>query len=211
MPDVVIVGHGPSLIDKQIGDKIDTFDKVIRLKRCQETLRYPRHYGSKTSAVCGSYTIARALKQIPSPEYWVFLDSRHVDITDGELDELRQHFLPAHTFIDRELCDKWNQIYRDVRTPYDGPVPQMSLTRTSDPVYGHNHMSAGLHAILYACALYGIDDLHLAGFDNVKTGAFDWSITRGPDWDHYPDHRWDIERNMLGLIAEHYHVKIHFI
>ena len=68
-------------------------------------------------------------------------------------------------------------------------------------------MSAGLHAILYACHL-GYREIVLFGFDNVASGGFTWSVTRGPEWNQYPDHRWDIEREMVKLIGSEYGASI---
>ena len=46
------------------------------------------------------------------------------------------------------------------------------------------------------------------GFDNVKTGTFTWSLMRGPDWEQYPDHRWDVEKEMARLVAARHDVEL---
>lgn len=207
----IIVGHGTSTLLCKAGKEIDSYDKVIRLKRCQQTLEHPEYYGKRTDVVCGSWTIATQLKGIgDAPEYWVFTDSRHENVTDRDVEVMRKYFEPYTFHVEPKLCHHWNQVYRDMREPYEGPLPCMTLTRTSDEKLGHNHMSAGLHALLYACSRRP-RSVTLIGFDNVFNGSFDWSITRGPDWQHYPDHRWDIEKRLASQIATHYGVKLEYI
>ena len=50
---IVIVGHGPSLKGQGLGEYIDSFDKVVRLKGCASVVKTP-DYGSLTDAVCAS-------------------------------------------------------------------------------------------------------------------------------------------------------------
>ena len=192
---VVIVGHGPSVLRKMAGEEIDKYF-TIRLKRCQGTLKLPRVYGSRIDAVCGSWTIREGLKAIPAKQYWTFVDSRHGNADVSSWDG----------YVNKPLCDRWNQRFRDKRTPYrrvDGTV----LCPSSTEGLGHNHLSAGFHALLYACEL-GAEVVRLAGFDNVVSGDFTWSVTRGPEYDKYPDHRWDIEHEMLNDVIEEYGIEL---
>lgn len=203
----VIVGHGPSMLQEEMGLLIDEFDCVIRLKRCQKTLDHPEHYGTRTDVVCGSWSIARGLKSIEADRYWVFLDSRHGDVTDGQIEAMRDHFAPAGCRIDRTLCDNWNALYRGKRNPM-GLDKGMERKATSDDK-GHTHMSAGLHALLYAAQEF--DEVVLVGFDNVATGQFTWSITRGPDWNQYPDHNWATEQQMVADIGREFGCRVGFM
>ena len=199
----IIVGHGPSILTQSLGRKIDAFDKVVRLKRCAETLRYPKIYGSKTDIVCGSWTIGGQLKGVKAPTYWIFLDSRHKAVTDQDIATMKLVFKPDDLLIDRPLCDKWNKVYYDNREDY--PTEEMTERKATSDDKGHWHMSAGLHAIMYAMDYLKPDELHLVGFDNLLEGKQKtWSVTRGPDWKHYPDHNWKSEQKVLGLMAEHY-------
>ena len=160
-----------------MGQIIDTYDKVIRLKRCQDTLKHPDYYGTKTDVIGGSLTIAGQLRGIGNaPEYWVFVDSRHTKFDPVELARVPQMFGNQRCILDKALCDDWDQRYRDKRDQMGG--------------HGHNHTSQGFKAIVYALQHMTLDSLTLVGFDNVLTGEFTWSITRGPDWKKYPDHRW---------------------
>ena len=197
------MGHGPSLLEKRAGSLIDSFDVVVRQKRCQETLKYPEIYGTRKDVVCGSWTIAPELPQVGAGEVWVFMDSRHEGVSDEAVREAERR-IPCR--IDRSLCSTWNRLYRLRRTPYDRPKGMQEF----DPL-GHPHLSAGFHTLLYACHFLKPERVTLAGFDNIETGRFTWSITRGPDWGRYPDHRWDIEHEMLKDVADEFSVDIAFL
>lgn len=200
--NVCIVGHGPSLLNKRLGDKIDSYDFVVRQKRCQETLKHPTQYGTRIDAVCGSWTIAPSLFELGANEVWVFLDSRHDSVNDLLVREVSQV-----ARIDWELCKTWDGYYRELRTEYDRPDERI---KEFDPL-GHPHLSAGFHTLIYACEFLKPETVTLAGFDNVQTGDFTWSITRGPEWSQYPGHRWDIEHEMIKDVEDAWSVKVEFI
>ena len=48
LPDVVVIGNSPTALLNELGEKIDTFEKVIRVNKCQ-TLGYEKFIGKKTS------------------------------------------------------------------------------------------------------------------------------------------------------------------
>jgi hypothetical protein len=197
---IVIVGHGPSMLEKERGSIIDSFDTVIRQKGIgmQEMRNRPQHFGARTNILCGSATIRQQLQA--ACEKWIFFDSRHIAWKPEECD-------PEVFRSDKPLCDLWNGLYRSMRTEWTNEDHRIVSSRTSDSK-GHTHMSAGLHTIIYACAFLKPDTITLVGFDNVRTGEFTWSVTRGEDWKGYPDHRWDIENKMLKYITTMYNVKI---
>jgi hypothetical protein len=186
---VCIVGHGPSSIKKR-ADWIDAHDFVIRQK----------HRDGRCDAMVGSWNQLRKIE----PELWIFIDSRFPNLTEIELQAAREQFGAQ---IDKPLCDRWNEIYRNKRTPM-GPLPDGVERKRSSDDLGHLHMSSGLHALLYACHWLKPELVNLVGYDNVQSGGFTWSITRGPDWTKYPDHRWDIENLMIDEIASHYDVEV---
>lgn len=187
----IIVGHGPSMLVEPMGHLIDEHDKVIRLKRCQDTLTQPDHYGTRTDIVGGSLTIAAHLRGIGGArEYWVFTDSRHEDTPQDTLASVPFLFRGNECILDDDLCRQWDTRYRALRDEMGGP--------------GHNHTSQGFKAIIYACHHLAPEELVLVGFDNVMTGRFTWSITRGPEWQHYPDHRWDVEHKLLEQVQSDY-------
>jgi hypothetical protein len=200
---IAIIGHGPSVKGSSFGNIIDSHDIVIRQKLVSQTLinTYPKDFGQKTSIVCGSYTIKEALFWEPKADIWVFLDSRHEKINIKQ--DLRFIIL-------EDKCNYWNNFYRSLRTEDFTRDEKMTIHPTSSDV-GHNHMSCGLHTIMYACEILKPKKLTLFGFDNVALGKFNWSLTRGPEWDQYPDHRWDIEKELLLILSDHYSVDFEFI
>jgi len=200
---IAIVGHGPSMLENEYGEEIDSHDKVIRQKRCEETLKLPKQYGTRTDIVCGSYTIGNLLpRSMPGCEYWVFMDSRHEKVPGFAVMKTKEE-VPCK--ISRHICDKWNDVYRSMRTPYELPK---NVQRFTD--LGHPHMSAGLHTLIYALEFIPDKPITLYGYDNVKSGGFTWSVTRGPEWDKYPDHHWPVEHAMVDLLRDHYKREVVF-
>jgi hypothetical protein len=72
-------------------------------------------------------------------------------------------------------------------------------------------LSAGFHTILYTCRFLKPETITLAGFDNLESGGFTWSITRGPKWDKYPDHRWDMEHDLIGDVEREFGVEFKYL
>jgi len=211
MGNAVIVGHGPSMLAGNLGDEIDSYDTVIRLKRCHETLKHPHIYGSKTDIVGGSWNIAKALIGIgKATKYWAFVDSRHPNINEIHVDALKKDFEPYELECSIKECRFWDDMYVNMRTPMD-LHHQMKGGDHSSEGFGHNHLSQGLKAMIYAGKFLKPDLLTLAGFDNVMTGNFEWSITRGPDYGSYADHNWAVENKMAALIADHYDMRLNFL
>jgi predicted metal-binding transcription factor (methanogenesis marker protein 9) len=203
MSTIAIVGHGPSMLNSSLGPTIDSYDIVIRQKAISASLvtNFAKDFGKKTSVVCGSYTIKESLFWANKANVWVFIDSRHEKIHIQE--DLRFTIL-------KDKCNYWNNFYRSLRTENFIRNEKMTIHQTSSDV-GHNHMSCGLHTIMYACEILKPKKLSLFGFDNVSSGKFTWSMTRGPDWNQYPDHRWDIEKELLLTLADKYSVDFEFV
>lgn len=209
--DVAIVGHGPSMLATKHGKEIDGSDIVVRLKRCQDTLKYPELYGTRTDIVGGSFTIARALKGIGgATRYWVFLDSRHINIDARDRESLIAHFDPHVVELEEQLCSDWDERYRALRDNFT-IHPQMKQGEYSDGTLGHNHTSIGMKALLYACHFIRPKTIRLFGFDNLASGRFTWSVTRGPNWNAYPDHRWDVENRLVPEICSTFGTNIIFV
>lgn len=200
---IAIIGHGPSMINSNFGNLIDSYSTVIRQKLVSRDLvaYSSADFGTKTNIVCGSYTIKEALFWHPSAKVWVFIDSRHKNLSFT--DESTRYTLLKDT------CNEWNEIYRSLRTDnYIKDIRMTTYATSSD--LGHNHMSCGTHTIIYACEILKPKEITLFGFDNVKNGSFTWSMTRGESWKQYPDHRWDIENKLLSLIQDKYSVEFIF-
>lgn len=194
-----IVGHGPSLLKARLGSEIDGHDKVVRLKRSWGLpADYPECYGTRTDIAVGSLVVAESLikgwTQRGVASFWLFYDTR----TDA-LDPV----VEGDVKLDKELCQHWRMIYRDLRPVVTLEKAQKQTSGLSDD-RGHLHPSAGMHAIIYALHFDKPDTLSLYGFDSLITGRFTWSVTRGMEWMQYPDHNWAAEREMLETVAAHY-------
>jgi len=203
------VGHGPSLLQKTQGKEIDAHDIVIRQKRSERlTQHYPEIYGTKIDALCCSWKLVDYITEYEAPEYWAFIDSRFENLEDAEIESAIKRFSDDNLVlkVDRALCDEWNETYRGMRTPFS-LFPQMVSSPSSDAL-GHRHMSAGLHTLLYAVKFLKPDEVTLAGYDNVISGTWTWSVARGESWAKYPDHRFDVEHQMLPLISDSFNVEI---
>ena len=198
---------------EEMGELIDSYETVVRLKNCRQTLMRPEFYGTKTDIIGGSLTIAGKLRDLPADQFWIWTDSRHDGWEwDDQVNALPAIFRGKRVFIDRDLCNVWNNTYRNMRkaNPKTEWSTEMKASRY-DTGEGENHVSQGLHALVYACALLRPESVDLIGCDNLMTGEFNWSVTRGEDWGKYPRHRWDIENEMVGLIGKHYDVPIGFV
>jgi len=205
--EVIIVGHGPSLLHKKYGSYIDSFDCVIRQKA--NSIKYvkenPEQYGSKTNVIGGSTAQYKTISNIPNVQCWVYIDSRRNPKEDYD-----SRYNSETVKCNQQLCHHWNQIFRDMRTN-DWSRNSQEAQVHSDPVLGHNHMSSGTHTILYACHYIQPSKIHLLGYDNVRSGKFGWSVTRGKDWKNYGDHRYDVEQKMLPLFEKEFNTKIVFV
>jgi hypothetical protein len=189
------------MLGSNSGKEIDLFETVIRQKAVGKHIldNNPNDFGSKVSYICGSWTIQNSLFWAPVP-VWVFCDSRHPNVKLSG----NENFT---VLLDK--CNYWNEFYRNKRTAGYVRNKKMAVHNTSSEV-GHNHMSCGLHTIMYACEILKPSKICLYGFDNIKSGDFTWSLTRGKDWNQYPDHRWDIENILLLEFQERYNVHFEF-
>lgn len=198
-----IVGHGPSMLTKQQGFKINQHDKVVRLKDSKNLVLRPEYFGSKTDIVCGSLVVGARLTGEWSDEYWLFVDTRTAHIPQSELDEVIKKFLPNQCHIDRYTCLYWVEQYKRIRNKIKLDRRQELKGPLSDEK-GHLHCSAGMFSIIYALSHLKPDELVLYGFDNIYNGTFNWSVTRGMEWRKYPDHNWQAESRMIYDVCKHY-------
>lgn len=202
---MAIVGHGPSILQRPVGDQIDACDFIVRLKRSWELPgQYPKFYGSKTHAVCGSLTLGEGMIRPwvdrGVNEFWLFSDSRHEDWPKSFERDLHERY--GNVYCNRPLCKVWREKYLSLREDIKRAAQQVRSDNLSDDL-GHKHQSAGSHAIMYAMARQP-ESIALFGFDSLLSGEFTWSITRGPDYQQYPDHNWHAERRLFGELCNHF-------
>lgn len=196
MKSIALVGHGPSMLHMQAGKHIDEHDIVIRFKWHRQLTEDPARFGNRTDIVCCSLKVAPAVQQHwpDVQQFFVFSDSRTQDIGQERLQSIANSFGQKTVAIDKPLCDFWDAHYRRLRDEMGGP--------------GHDHTSAGTHCLMYVGKYLAPCQVTLFGFDSVVSGQWDWSVTRGPDWEHYPDHRFDVENRMLPDLAAVYQMMI---
>lgn len=198
---VAIVGHGPSLLKREAGAEIDGHDCVVRLKRSAHLMQRPNIFGGLVDVVACSGAIAGAMrKEWPEvSRFWVFADSRNF----GQgVEEAVAEQLPGG-YCNEALCKRWVDEYVALRDATPTDPRQQSHARCSDDL-GHLHCSAGTFALIYALHVIQPEEVTLYGFDNVRSGTFDWSLTRGPAWDKYPDHNWEAESRLIPRICNAY-------
>lgn len=205
--NIIIVGHGPSLLDIPRGAVIDAHDTVIRMKFPPKEKEF---YGGKTDIMGGSLTIAQRLTELPGDMKWVFLDSRHANLSATAIDHaLPGLFANKKLQYNKSLCDQWDHMYRQYRTPiaFDSV---MTDSPSSDSL-GERHLSQGFKALLYTAYYIKPRTVNVVGFDNIKNGYFTWSVTRGEDWTKYPKHRWDVEHKMLDMLYNRFQMEVNFL
>ena len=204
MDRIAIVGHGPSLLAQECGADIDAHDQVIRMKASQHLREHPQCFGMKVDHVLCSFTVAPSIQQHwPTVNsFFIFMDTRHEMVPEEGINNVLGLF-QGKAIIDRPLCDHWIKKYRMKREVQELDTRQETKGDISDE-NGHRHPSAGTFAICYALEHLCPDELTLYGFDNLLSGKFDWSVTRGPEWDKYPDHNWAAEKAMISDICDYY-------
>ena len=199
---IVIVGHGPSILRQKLGKKIDSYDQVVRMKRTADLPKNrPDLYGRKTDIVVSSLTLGRVIMDAWKGvnQFWLFDDTR----TERDGDKV----LPKEVYCDRKTCRVWRTQYRRLRKDYVKANSQKPVDGLSDDK-GHLHPSAGSHAIMYAMHKLNPTRIKLYGFDSLLSGKHDWSITRGHEWKEYPDHNWAAEQELLKLLCDVYRYNI---
>lgn len=204
---IIIVGHGPSVMENPRGRVIDLYDTVIRMKFGPNN---PTYFGTRTDIMGGSPTIAERLATLPGKRKWIFFDSRHDGIDTNVIYHNIPRMFPVGSLeFSRELCSEWDELYRNRRTPTDFNEAMVD-SKSSDKL-GERHLSQGFKALLYTAYFIKPHSVDLIGFDNLKTGKFAWSTTRGRAWTTYPKHRWDVEHKMLDDVAKRFQMEINFI
>lgn len=184
---IAVVGHGPSLLDQRRGSEIDSADLVVRMKWHASLRERPDIFGSRTDIAASSLRVAGKLRKLwpDVSRFIVFFDSRTYDMLEAELDAIRAKFDGVELLMDKPLCWTWDELYRQFANPEDEP-----------------HTSTGFHVLIHLAKYFPGSDVRLYGFDSMVSGTWTWSLTRGPDWEHYPKHRFDIERRLLGMLGD---------
>lgn len=185
---VVIVGHGPSLKTAGLGKKIDACDKVVRLKNCSYLLAEPQNYGRKTDVMCSSTEVLHHLHKVKAREYWGY--PKHGIYNKASVQNLERKVGPVH--VPLELCNLWNCFFLELGGR-------------------HPNVSTGMGAIIIALDRFKPETLYLAGFDTMLNPRIKYSSTVETPFNkdgNYPDHDWEVERQMLPYLSAHFGTRI---
>jgi hypothetical protein len=191
-----------------LGEEIDAHDQVMRMKASKALLGHPHIFGSRVDMVVGSFVAAIGVladwKDL-CKNYFLFIDTRTEGVDDAGIIHMRDRIFGTERacVIDKTLCTRWIGIYRALRNPIRLDEAQETKGHLSDE-RGHKHFSIGLFSILHAMEFLSPAEITLYGFDNVASGEFTWSVTRGPDYKQYPDHNWMAEHVLLGDMCAAY-------
>jgi Glycosyltransferase family 29 (sialyltransferase) len=186
---VSIVGHGPSLKGSGLGDLIDAYDHVVRMKNCGDLLKEPGDYGLRTDFMCSSTEVLRVMK-VKALQYWGY---PKYGTYNKESVEKFAKTIDVPLLIPHAVCNAWNDYFR-------------SLTSQ------HPNYSTGMAAIVIACHYLRPEEIYLAGFDTLLNPEIKYSSTVETPWNkngNYPNHDWKAENKMLDKLRETYQVNIH--
>ena len=184
--ETLIVGHGPSLIGKKLGETIDQF-QVVRLKRFTK-FHEKADYGERTDYLCSSTEVMPSmLGQCEPKEYWGYPKK-------GSWDKSKERKFKDNLVIPLETTEFWNTKFKE-RSHYFGSGAD-----------GRN-VSTGLAALIIAAERLG-GKIILAGFDTVLNPSINYQSVYNPGTSACVNHKWEIEHKMLPEIAEYYEIEL---
>lgn len=159
---VIVVGNAASLLDKNIGATIDSYDIVIRLNKFI-TKGYEEHVGKKTDIYCSkwlnmSYNIDNILnyKQVwlpyPEPPNWWTSKGNHNEVS------LEEHQVNIQKYkLNRESLVFLNK---------DRAIEMETVFKAVC------HPSTGMIALMIAIQQFSNFDISYTGYDNFNTGWY---------------------------------------
>lgn len=180
---ICIVGHGPSMVGRNLCSSIDSHDLVVRLKASSGVIG-TTDYGKRCDVLCMSTEVV-GLGYAFKPEiYWLYPKKGHYDkSTIGTFvgDVGRPVLVPL------ELMNDWNRRFRDM---------------------GGNHpnVSTGMAAIIIAGCFLRPTQITLPGFDTLLDPSVEFSRNNAiPRTGHgVIDHDWKKENELLKQVSEMY-------
>jgi len=182
----IIVGHGPSLEGQGLGEWIDSFDNVVRLKRAEYLIRTnPKDYGVKTDYLCASTEVLGCFKTIKVHEFWGYpkrgwYDENAVEAAKKELN--------AYLWIPLNLCNTWNAKFRNLGAK-------------------HPNVSTGMASIVMALERFRPETLQIAGFDTLFNPELPFTRAELPRTGTGAiNHDWIKENQLLTMLRDFYKV-----
>lgn len=185
---VCVVGHGPSMKGKKLGKKIDSYDKVVRLKGSSSVFG-SEDYGMKCNALCASTEVMGVFRRQPADEYWAYPKKGEFShpVAMKVITEIEKPVMIPLLF-----SNHWNQRFRMMGAD-------------------HPNVSTGMAAILFAILRWRPEEIVLAGFDTLVNP--DIRFDRNHDIPRtgvgaYPNHDWKLENQLLQILSHIYKVSI---
>lgn len=197
---VAVIGHGPSIVGKQLGKYIDKCNIVIRMIECdwQNEVDYGTKYNIGIYATGGSEEYLRMTERIPSLCWWEY-DAKGTKVP-----------------IDAHEPDVF---IKKVRTKI------VRLLRSSIWAYveeGKKKFSRGTAAAIVAMQLFTPSHLYLVGFDDVARGSMKEGEWHPAELRQYlidnkkspgrslNSHDWVNEKKVISVVAFKHKVEVIF-
>lgn len=154
---ICIVGNSESVLRKENGSYIDTFDRILRCNRCK-VKGYEKYVGSKYDIHCQPY---------------LSNGNKYVELKNNNCEELNMYndlWLICHGIgsTDHNLLHVEN-IIPNITTIDTETHAKMSLDNNV-PV--DKKLSIGVTCILIAKNLYPDAEIYITGFDSYQTGLY---------------------------------------
>lgn len=189
--NICIVGHGPSLKGAGLGEKIDQFDKVIRLKNCYMLLAEPKDFGKRTDVMCSNTEVLYNLHKVEAGEYWGH-PKKGTYNKAGVWQLERKTGKTVH--VPEELCNLWNAAFRELGA-------------------NHPNVSTGLAALIIGLDRFKPKTAYLAGFDKVlHPDTEGYQCTVPTPWNaggtKDTGHDWAKERDLIPYLATAFQCEI---
>lgn len=161
---VVIVGNAASLLQKENGELIDSFDRVVRLNKFKIN-SFERHVGSKTDIYCSKWlnmsynvdqlkTIKTLWLPYPQPPHWWISRGRFFEKSRIETEELALKYNISPIYLSKKGTEEMDCIFEKGWQP-----------------------STGLICLKIATEQFPNDEIYYTGFDAFSTGWY-WEPTR---------------------------------
>lgn len=189
------MGHGRSLKGEKLGKKIDSCDKVVRLKGGHKVL-WTDDFGSKVDALCGSTEVMGTFLEMEKmggiQEYWGYPKNGDFDIKIAMRVLLK---LQKPLMIPLAFSNRWRSRFQQMGSSFP-------------------NVSTGTAAILFAIHRWKPEIIYLAGFDTVLNPKIKFSrhedvprSTKDPTRP-FPPHDWKTENLLLKKLEEIYNMEI---
>lgn len=163
MSKIIIIAKGNSLLNSNLGNQIDNFDKIIRVNHMPEIFNQ-KDIGSKTHIFCGRFykKILKVKDKLNNVSMWhahpKSLVSKYQDKTQLTLDSLNKEQIEYMNEEDLELIKKhFNKSY----------IENYSKSLT-DLTYDMCFPDTGFSTIIMCLNRFKNYEIFVAGFDNYK-------------------------------------------